>query len=84
MPIEPGGVFADEVRVAVAVEIPEMRAFAAHQHRERRVEQDGPRVAAGQGSAGRGVARMALKVRRHVAFLGVAQRLLEGDVASRG
>ena len=85
MAVQAGGVFAEEVGIGMAVEIPQARALAADDgQRERRVEQDAPGVAAGQRIAGLGMAGAALGVGLDVARLGVAQRILERDVASRG
>jgi hypothetical protein len=48
MPVEAGGVLAEEVEVLVAVGVPDASAFAADdRERERRHMEDAPRVAAG-------------------------------------
>ena len=80
--VDAGGVFAQEVDVLGAVEVPQPAALAARDaERERRVVQHGARVAAGHHRGRLDEAGQALRVARDVGFLGLGQRRVDVGVA---
>ena len=74
MAVEPGGEFAEEIGVFVAVGIPQMRALALDHGQRKRLGIDRrARVAAGQRRARGLVLRAAFRVARGVKLLGLAR-----------
>ena len=83
---EPGGEFAEEIDIAVAVGVPQPAALAANDaERERRIEQRAAGIAAGHHLAGRCVVATTLRIGRRVAFDGGGQSLpqpfMRADIA---
>ena len=75
---QPRRVLAAEVDVAVTVHVFEEASLAArHRRRERRIEQDRARVAAGQDAARPRVYPSAFRAGRGIAFPGLRQRRIE-------
>ena len=76
---QPGGELAEEIDIFVAVEIPQMRTFAARHSQRERIDKDRRAgVAAGQRGARFLILREALRVARAVELLRLGER--RGDI----
>ena len=74
MAVDAGGVFAEEIDVLGAVEVPQPATFATRDaDREWRIVQHGARIAAGHDRGRLDEAGKALRITGYIGFLGLGQ-----------